>query len=374
MKICIYNVTSTTHFGGLETYCWQMGQALAALDHLVTLVAGEVANVQEAGAKAESCGITLRCFHFSTRQSFPDLGSRFGKLMERLSFAKQAMPWLLRQNFDAVIIVKPFDMPALWWARRRGMKAVTILASGGVDFFAADRIFCSSVDYLVACSTYNARQLEARYGRTGEIIPYGADVQSFTSTMEAARQVRAELAIPAQATLCISVGRLVGWKGLHIVVQAISRLPNVHFLIVGDGEERQRLQDLAQKLEVGARIHFAGRVEHAKLPRFFSASDLFVQPSIGEEAFGISVVEAMSTSLPVLVSKNGGMVDFVRDGIDGLILPPADVNAWRQAIDTLSRDRDRRQQMAMAGNAQVSAHYSWKKNAEAVLRLVSKGQ
>ena len=363
MKIALYNVTATTHFGGLETYGWEVGKALAALGHEVWIVAGE-------GGPARNEQVRLQTFPFTERSRFPNLGTRFRKLMERLSFARHAMPWLLEQNFDAVIINKPFDMPALWWAKRRGCKAATVFRSGGTDFFTLDALFAPAVDLWLSTSRYNAAQIEGRYGKAVTLVPNGVDVDKFQAPGRLRRDVRGQFGIPEAAPLVVSVGRLIGWKGLHVIVEAMASVPDLHYLVIGKGDERSRLSELAAQLGLAERVHFAGVQSHDELPSLLQAADLFVQPSIGEEAFGISVVEAMAAGLPALVSRNGGMVEIVEDGHTGRLLPPADVNAWAEALGALTRDPAMREKLGAQARSHVTANFTWAANACRLAALI----
>lgn len=363
MKIALYNVTATTHFGGLETYAWEVGKALAQRGHEVWVVAGE-------GGPARHDAVRLKTFAFTPRESFWNLGTRFRKLMERLSFGRNAMPWLMEQGFDAIIINKPFDMPTLWLAKRCGCKALTLFRSGGTDFFAGDRWFAGAVDCWVSTSRYNAAQIEARYGRPVTLVPNGVDVAKFSQPRRHRSEVRAQFAVPENVPLVVSVGRLVGWKGLHGIITVLKTVPDAHYLIVGKGEERQRLALLAEHFEIGARVHFAGVCPHDDLPDLLHAADVFVQPSLGEEAFGISVVEAMASGLPVLVSKNGGMVEIVEEAISGYLLPPGDLAAWQLALSVVIADAGLRQQMGLAARQRVAEHFTWAGNAQHLETLI----
>lgn len=362
MNICFYNVTATTHFGGLETYCWEVGHALAARGHRVTIVAGE-------GGSARQPDIELVTFPFTDRNRFPNLGTRFRKLMERLSFARRAVPYLATANFDAVVINKPFDMPALKQARRRGMRAKTVFRSGGTDFFPGDRWFTSAVDHWVSTSWYNANQIEAHFKRSVTIIPNGVDTGLFHPEPRNPNR-RKDWGIPQDAPLVVSIGRLVGWKGLHVIVEALANLKQAHYLVVGDGAEKGRLKELARNLGLADRIHFAGVIPHDRLPEALSEADLFVQPSIGEEAFGISVVEAMACGLPVLVSRNGGMIEIVVDKETGRLLPPGDVSAWRAALAELLAAPEKRLALGQAGRKRAGSEFTWATNARKLEQLI----
>jgi glycosyltransferase involved in cell wall biosynthesis len=171
--------------------------------------------------------------------------------------------------------------------------------------------------------------------------------------------------------LIISVGRLVGWKGLHIVVQALARLPDdIHYLAIGEGPELEKLQLMAKELGVIDRVHFVGRISHEELPKWFALGDVLVQPSIGEEAFGISVVEAMACGLPVLGSDNGGMKETVVPGETGYLLPRRDVDAWTKALGDILADDELRKKMGAAGRDRVFEHFTWMANAMAIELLL----
>jgi len=358
MKLCIYNVTATTHFGGLETYAWELGRAMVARGHQVDIVAGE-------GGRARNGEVALHAFPFISRSRFPDFGTRFRKLMERLSFAKNALPFILEQNYDAIIINKPYDLPAMWLGKRRGMRSKILFRSGGTDFFALDRVFGGAVDYWVSTSNYNASQIERRFGCIVQKVPNGVDVSKFVKA-DANPALRREWQVPEDATLLVSVGRLVGWKGLEVILDAMADFQNVHYLIVGEGENRSKLEKKAKALGILNRVHFAGLVTHGCLPELLSECDVFVQPSIGEEAFGISVVEAMAIGLPVILSRNGGMVEIINDHISGLLCAPGNVAEWKNAIDLLVRKPDYRRQLGVEARKRVTQAFTWAANAKAV--------
>ena len=360
MKICFYNVTASFIPGGLETYCWELGRAFAQRGHDVTIMAGER---DAARYPARYPEVKLVTFPFRIEQDWPDLGTRFRRLMERLSFARHSLGALVQGGYDAVIVNKPFDFPILYRARQSGLRAKTLFRSGGTDFFLADRLFAGAVQCWVSSSRYNARQVAARYHRHVEVIHNGVDVDRFVPRVRDAGE-RDALGLPHEAFVFASVGRLVGWKGLRVVIEALAGLPDrIHYLAVGEGPEREALEALAAQTGLGARVHFAGRVAHDRLPQVLAQCDALLQPSIGEEAFGISVVEAMACGLPALVSNQGGLPEIVVDAECGRLVAPGDVAAWRAAIDALANDAAQARRMAAAARARVESEFTWKASA-----------
>ena len=360
MKVCFFNVTATYLKGGLETYCWEAGRAMARRGHEVTIVCGN-------RGEARHGEVRLVQFPFRAEKEWPDLGVRFRRLAERLSFGRHAVPHLVQECYEAVVVNKPFDFPLLWRARRQGMGGRTLFRSGGTDFFFGDHFFTGAIDEWVSASCYNARQVTQRYGRDVSIIHNGVDTEVFRAS--GSRDVQAGV------LQLVSVGRLVGWKGLDVVIEALAGLPgHVHYLVVGDGPERANLQALAEARGLRARVRFVGAAAHHELPVLLSNSDLFVQPSKGEEAFGISVVEAMACGLPVLASANGGLPEIVLDGLTGRLLPPGDVAAWRAALVSIAAAPDVLRQWGRRGRERAESEFTWAANAARLEQKLKKGK
>jgi len=363
MKICFCNLTAGFKSGGLETYCWEAGHALAGLGHQVTVMGG-------VGGAARHEDVELIALPYTPRNQYPNLGSRFRKFMERRSFASKALPRLLDGNYDAVVINKPYDFPLLWQAKRQGLKAVTVLRSGGTEFWRGDRWFAGAVDRWASSSAYNAKQVQGHYGRPVTVIHNGVDTDRFRPQPRDPSR-RAARGLPADATVLVSVGRVVGWKGFSVVIEALVGLPHdIHYLIVGDGEDRDRLEQQAASLGLGGRVHFAGAVAHGELPGWLALADIYVQPSVGEEAFGISVVEGLACGLPALVSDQGGLPEIVCDESVGRRLPSGDVAAWRDATARFSADKAGLAAAGVAARARAEAAFTWTGNAQKLLRLI----
>ena len=367
MKICFYNVTASFIQGGLETYCWEAGRALARRGHRVSIVAG-------LGGEPRHQELELVRFAFRREQAWPDLGTRFRRLMERISFGRHSLAHLLGTGYDAVVVNKPFDFPILWQARRRGLEAQTVFRSGGTEFYLGDRYFAGSIDHWLSTSRYNAAQVEARYGRRVQVVHNGVDVDHFRP-LPRAIPLRRSLGLPDSARVLASVGRLVGWKGLRVIIDALSRLPQeVHYLVVGEGPDEPKLRAQAARLGLAERVHFCGRIAHDELPQVLAQADLLLQPSLGEESFGITLVEAMACALPVLASRQGGMTEIVLPGVTGELLPPGEVEAWRQAIAALLAQPDRMRAQGAAGRMRVVAEFTWAANAAKLERLLQEGR
>lgn len=367
MKICFYNVTASFIQGGLETYCWEAGRALARRGHRVSIVAG-------LGGEPRHEELELLRFAFRREQEWPDFGTRFRRLMERVSFGRHSLAHLVGAGYDAVVVNKPFDFPILWQARRRGLAAQTVFRSGGTEFYFGDRWFAGSIDHWLSTSRYNAAQVSARYRREVQVVHNGVDVDRFKPLARAV-PLRQSLGLPAAARVIASAGRLVGWKGLRVIVELLPQLPpDVHFLVIGEGPEEAILRAQAAQYGVGERVHFCGRIAHDSLPQVLAQADMLVQPSLGEESFGITLVEAMACALPVLASRQGGMMEIVVPGVTGDLLPAGEVAAWHAGIAQWLQQPDRMRAMGAAGRERVVAEFTWAANAAKLERLLQEGR
>jgi glycosyltransferase involved in cell wall biosynthesis len=136
-----------------------------------------------------------------------------------------------------------------------------------------------------------------------------------------------------------AVGRLSPEKGLEVLVRAVRTLPGCRLVLVGEGPERPRLEQLVRDLELAERVQFAGWVDAPWTAQW--AFDVVAMPSF-TEAFPLVIVEAMLAGMPVVASSVGGIPEIVVDGDTGLLVPPNDVEALASSLGELVDDAERR--------------------------------
>lgn len=176
----------------------------------------------------------------------------------------------------------------------------------------------------------------------------------------------------------LTTGRLSSaerYKGHDKIIEQLPVLlkehPDLVYMVVGDGDDRDRLRALAEKLGVAERVIFAGEVSEADLPDYYRLADFFAMPSTGE-GFGIVFLEAAASGLPILAANAGGSPDPLLDGKAGLL-----VNGDGELLENLGRLLDMRAatspQDAVRGfsflnfkehTKHLLAHMTEKKNAE----------
>ena len=141
--------------------------------------------------------------------------------------------------------------------------------------------------------------------------------------------------------IVIYAGKLTQMKAVDVLLQAVrlyeDRLPETLTLIVGDGEEREELEHLAEDLRLQS-VRFLGNVDQQSLRRLYNASDISVVPS-RREAFGLVALEAMACGIPVVATNSGGLPDFVNDEV-GVLVKPEDPQDLAEGIMNALRRAD----------------------------------
>lgn len=217
----------------------------------------------------------------------------------------------------------------------------------------AQRVIATSEPY-VRSSTF-LRQ----YSDKCRVVPLSIDAERFTAVApEAVGAVRQKHGLADDQPLILTVGVLRYYKGLHILLDALRHVEGV-LLVVGDGPERERLEQFAAN-GIAERARFAGRVGDADLPAYYAAADLFVLAShLRAEAFGIVQLEAMAAGLPVISTELGTGTSVVNQhGVTGFVVPPSDSRALARAINVLTRNDHMRQRLGQQARQRVLTHYT----------------
>lgn len=196
-----------------------------------------------------------------------------------------------------------------------------------------------------------------------ETVP-GADIAVIANGIESEQfynaNTRSHDSSPVQL-ICVS--RLIERKGIQHLLRALQIMQHdIHLTIVGEGNYQQQLMDLADQYQVNDKVTFYGYCPRENLVDLYSASDIFVLPTMAE-SFGLVFIEAMACGLPIIGTRVGGVPDIVLEE-NGILVEPDDYLAVRQAIDTLAGDQPRREAMGEACRRRVIAHYSWLSVAE----------
>jgi glycosyltransferase involved in cell wall biosynthesis len=273
-----------------------------------------------------------------------------------------------RERYDILHVHWPMPMALVAWAARRARRIPMITTFYGVEL----RWVQSRLPFLrwlirwaarasaqaVAISTYTARELRKLVDVPTEVIPYTAELPPPPS--RSAETPRAERSI-------LFVGRLVERKGVNHAIRALGivrqRTP-ARLVVIGDGPERTRLEQLARDVGVAAHVVFRGRVSDEELRQAYAAADVLVLPSVLDarqdtEGLGVVLLEAMNYSVPVIASDIGGITDIVQHQRTGLLVPPGDAAALADALARVLLDNGLADKLAEEGHRLLRETFSW---------------
>lgn len=241
------------------------------------------------------------------------------------------------------------------------------------------RMFLPSLNKIIAVSQ-ETKNIAIQYGLSENkiaVIPNGVAIPYHPE-----KYTRADLSKlvgfdTSDTTILLTHGRLAKRKGAEwFINNVLTTLPsNIHYVLSGDGPERTAIQDAITLHGLEKRATLLGRVTEETKITLLHTVDMFIQPNItvpGDmEGFGISVIEATSCALPVLVSDMEGLTDAIASGKNGVALPSGDTHAWQDAILKLARNPEERTTLGKQFQNYTEAHFSWEKIIQDYLRVLS---
>jgi glycosyltransferase involved in cell wall biosynthesis len=170
------------------------------------------------------------------------------------------------------------------------------------------------------------------------------------------------------------IARLEPEKGHPTLLEAwpavLRAVPDAYLLIIGEGSRREALESLVRDLRIAHRVVFTGRRDD--VPEVTAALDVAVLPSY-REAQGLSILEAMALSRPVVASNVGGIPEMIDDGVTGLLVPPHDAEALSAAIVRLLRDHPFADTIARAGHDLVHERFCVELMVSAIQTIYDEG-
>lgn len=290
--------------------------------------------------------------------------------------------------------IKPAGYPAAWLHARRGLPF-------GVIAHGADLLLLEAKIRRSAFKRWTARRILARCsvvvansGWTGDLarsvltslgcdalaadvrtVPLGATPSRFHPGGDAG-PARRKYGLDGGPWL-LTVARLDFHKGIDTVIRALPAIravfPAARYAVAGIGSRQSALEELVADLGLGDAVRLLGFVPDEALPALYNAADLFVLASrrydLLVEGFGISIVEASASGLPVIASRSGGIPEAVREGETGFLVEPDDPAAIAAAAIRLLGDDALRRRMGAAGRAAVEGHYNWDRVASDLRRI-----
>ena len=296
--------------------------------------------------------------------------------------------WRVTQNVKKIVTESDIDVVIFGAAaplafmskslRKIGVKKIIALTHGHEVWWAkvfpfnlAIKRIGASVDHLTYLGEFTRKAIsktlsEKSRNKLVRIAP-GIDTAHFIPRADGFEK-RVELGLQDKKII-ISVGRLVHRKGQDKLIEAmptiLSKIPNAHLLIVGEGPYKNHLDKLAKKFSLEESVTFVGRILYDKLPTYLSAADLFAMPSrsrffgLEVEGLGIVYLEASACGIPVVAGNSGGAPDAVIEGVTGFCVDGTDVDQVASAVIEVCSNAERASHMGAAGRNWIVDQWRW---------------
>ena len=290
--------------------------------------------------------------------------------------------------------LRPAAYPARWLKRRKEIPYGVILHGGdlltlqaqaersarkrrvGKQLLGEAGILVTNSGYTreLALRTLAGLDLQPDPGRV-VVVPLGTDPSRFRPDVDPGIAQRHFGLEPGRWLL--TVARLTPHKGIDTALRAFARvasdLPDLRYAIAGQGDDRERLQRLADELGVAGRVRWLGAVTDDLLPSLYRNASVYLglsrREGVDVEGFGISLVEASGSGVPVIGGRSGGIPDAVREGETGLLVSPTDVDEVVSAVMALLDDTALAHRLASGGRLAVEQFYNWTRVAKDLRRL-----
>lgn len=228
--------------------------------------------------------------------------------------------------------------------------------------------FCKSCDLVIAPSP-GLRQVLINLGVDSpiEVIPNGVNIKPFQSVKQPVP--RQEFGFKDEDDILTYMGRLGVEKNLTFLLRAFAGIAktyqNVGLLMIGDGSERENLEDRVRIMNISDRVHFTGMIPYQELPAYLAAADAFVTASVSE-VHPLSVIEAIASGLPVVGIQSPGVGDIIQNNVTGYLAQEEDLAEFTAKISRIILDDEDRKRMSREAS-ETARKYAYENTTAVIL-------
>jgi len=229
------------------------------------------------------------------------------------------MFWNLKKIEPDIIHIQAFGFETpIFLLIKRLLKKPCVIWAQGSDVYVQwmfkepiSKIIFKKADAIIALTDDMKNKMKNIYARDIDVLPNGIDLCKVKCLSK--QNVREELGIQKDRTIILFSGALTPIKGLTYLIEAITYIKdkNKQLILVGDGEERDKLEDLVKKLKLEKYVIFIGKVPYDEVFKYMVASDIFVLSSLSEGLPNV-ILEAMASGLPIVATRVGGIPDIIK--------------------------------------------------------------
>lgn len=364
MRVCLVSPYDYMHPGGVTEHVRHLAETLRVRGHEVTVLAPSSRVGDDHGIPG----------YVRIGRSVPiKTNGSVARIALSFHLVRRVRALLDDSDFDVVHYHEPLvpSLPITVLRFHRGANVATFHthARRNLGYYYGRPFLKRYFKRLHACIAVSvpARDFISRYfAGDYRIVPNGIDTARFRPDRPPIDELRTE----GMKTL-LFVGRMEQRKGFGVLLEAYAQLrrrrSDLRLVAVGEGPQREGYERQVDSFAIPD-VLFCGRISNEMLPRYYTSADLFCSPATGGESFGIVLLEAMASGLPVLASAIPGFTAVIDGGKQGLLVPPNQPRVLAQAIDTLLNDDDLCRAMAQNG-VSTAQQYDWQRVADTVLEV-----
>jgi len=364
MKILIITQNFPPIEGGISTHTYEMAKNFSIYRHKVLVVAPVKKNTLEFDKEQ----------NFRTKRS-PQVYNAFSRFLVTLMY-----------SLSAAFKFKPDIIYTTHW-KNAGVVATIIsiflkiphiLAVNGTEInfprsqkfnYKLFRFVADRAKKIVALGSFQVNLLKKLDINENKItvVPEGVDFSKFKDKNDDLINKLKEKYHTGTKKVLLTVGRLVPRKGHRNVILALKEIikiyPQIVYIIIGSGPEQENLKKLVNNLKLNNHVIFAGFVSEEEKIAFYYLSDIFIMPNTivdGDlEGFGIVFAEANACGKPVIGGKSGGTSDIIKDGFNGFLVNPENIDEIKDKILKLLKNDGLRNQMGQYGQNLVKTEFNY---------------
>jgi glycosyltransferase involved in cell wall biosynthesis len=371
MKICLVNALFYPFSGGVEKHMHELSRELVKQGVDVTVV---TARIEGTAAYEEMDGVKVHrvpCISLKVPGLYPPpliISPLFPFYLRRLD-RENGFDIIHLQNrffvdFDTAAIYaklkhKPFMM-TIHNARPVGISLPITVFGSAYDWLIGRWPFALA-DRIIAVSEWVKYDIAKYHIDERKIVPVhnGINVSEFRPSSES--NVRRKYSI--EGPMLLFVGRMITQKGIPYLIDAmpavLEKHPDTKLLLVGRGNALESLKKKVKTAGLERSVLFSGYMTEEMLKEAYGTCDMFVLPSVWE-VLPIAILEAMSSSRPVVCTSAGGDAELVEDGLNGFVVPMRDPKALADKINELLDDPGKRARMGAASRKRAEEEFDWK--------------
>jgi phosphatidylinositol alpha-mannosyltransferase len=364
MKVGLVSPYDYTHPGGVTHHLRNLAHWLHKLGHEVRTFAPS--------SRRQAANEIPNFYRIGRVFSVP-VNDSVARITLSFHLASRVMDILERERFDVLHFHEPL-MPALpitllRLASNHGVPAVGTFhafAKSNVGYYYGRPLlkpYLHRLDEAIAVSPAARDFVRQYFDIDPRVIPNGIDVDTFRPGHAPIRHLRDD------RVNVLFVGRLEKRKGLRDLLAGYAsmkeRFSRARLIVVGDGPLRGQVEEFIRKRRLED-VVLAGYVPEAVKPRYYATADIFCAPATGGESFGIVLLEAMASGVPVVCTEVPGYMTVVEPGGDSLTVRPGRPAELGQTLTVLARDRELRERLGAAGFRKAQT-YSWREVTSQVI-------